>query len=138
MSDFEFDIENIDTTPDSINFLPVNDFYTTDHRLRVQWDIGNSFEPDSLDYVGLYNTEWETINEYLAYKWAPFTPRHPFSLRRRCVQFTDADFDVSIHVYNFLWIANRLKYFNNAKWYLEYRISNIKNLCCCHLLQRTV
>ena len=95
MSDFDFELENINVTSDLVTFLPIRDCFSNEHRVRVQWDLGDQFEPEIWDYVGLYNTEWKSVNDHLAYKWAPIMPRHAFSIRRRCVHFTDFDFDVS-------------------------------------------
>lgn len=96
MSDFDFELENINASSDLVTFRPVRDCYSNDYRIRLQWDIGDCFDPEELDYVGLFNTEWNSVDDFLAYKWAPLIPRHAYTLRRRSVQFTDADLDVSI------------------------------------------
>ncbi|CAG2234655.1 unnamed protein product [Mytilus edulis] len=93
MSDFDFELENINASSDLVTFRPVRDCYSNDYRIRLQWDIGDCFDPEELDYVGLFNTEWNSVDDFLAYKWAPLIPRHAYTLRRRSVQFTDADLD---------------------------------------------
>lgn len=93
MSDFDFELENINASSDLVTFRPVRDCYSNETRIRLQWDIGDSFDPEVLDYVGLFNTEWNSVDDFLAYKWAPLYPRHAYSIRRRCVQFMDSDLD---------------------------------------------
>lgn len=110
MSDFDLGLENINSSLDLVTFRPVRDCFSTEQRIRVQYDLGDDFDPDVLDYIGLYNTEWKTVHDHLAYKWAPLPPGHYlFPQRRRCVQFKDSDFE---HVrmpdvdFLFLYVAN--------------------------------
>lgn len=108
MSDFDLGLENINSSLDLVTFRPVRDCFSTEQRIRVQYDLGDDFDPNVLDYIGLYNTEWKTVHDHLAYKWAPLPLGHYFFPRgRRCVQFKDSEFDVSeIHSFLLLFRFN--------------------------------
>lgn len=131
MSDFDFELENINASSDLVTFRPVRDCYSNDYRIRLQWDIGDCFDPEALDYVGLFNTEWNSVDDYLAYKWAPLIPQHAYTLRRRSVQFTDADFDVSIKLTLFFSMISFI-YLN-----LNYKTRSIQStsfmFSCCYV-----
>nr|XP_022292691.1 uncharacterized protein LOC111103597 [Crassostrea virginica] len=74
MVDFE-EMDTINPVNDLVVFRPIKDITSGMQSLPVTYDLGLDFHPHLNDWVGLFYTGWDSVNDFLEYRWAPMLPR---------------------------------------------------------------
>lgn len=111
MANFE-EMDTINPVMDLVVFRPIKDIDMGMMKsLPVSYDLGLNFHPHLNDWVGLFYSGWESVNDFLEYRWAPMLPRdlNAAHKRRRSVLFDVSNFAVR---------------FNKWIWYCYYHYSN--------------
>lgn len=96
MANFE-EMDTINPVMDLVVFRPIKDIDMGMMKsLPVSYDLGLNFHPHLNDWVGLFYSGWESVNDFLEYRWAPMLPRdlNAAHKRRRSVLFDVSNFAV--------------------------------------------
>lgn len=99
MAEFDLEIEDINPILDLVCFENIKDNYQSDRPLSLIYNIGKEFKPSKRDdWIGIFPEGWNSVNDYLAYRWAPtkrFSRKEP---NLRTVLFSEYQLKVSISV----------------------------------------
>lgn len=99
MVDFE-EMDTINPVNDLVVFRPIKDITSGLQSLPVTYDLGLDFHPHLNDWVGLFYTGWDSVNDFLEYRWAPMLPRDLRTTthrKQRSVIFDPSSFSVCIY-----------------------------------------
>ncbi|KAL5010875.1 hypothetical protein ScPMuIL_013180 [Solemya velum] len=85
MSDIE--IEDLDPAQDIVSFENIKPTYSPGEDIKVLYSLGEEFSPSKRDWVGVFRTGWQTVQNYHGFEWAPKWPSSNEPKNKRSVLF---------------------------------------------------
>ena len=104
------DLITVNPLCDLVTFEDIPQNYPPDQDIFVIYQLGESFEPTSKDWVGLYRFGWSNLSQYLAFQWSPKYPRNERFPTIRSVLFLSKELKgiSSVHLndhFQFLYVS---------------------------------
>lgn len=93
-----------------VNFDPCPKFYALDDELVVNFTVEPKMESASQDWIGLFRSDWSSLDQYIAFQWVPFNEgKLPANLS---VTFDTSKLPLHVkfgpvHLYQFAYVSNK-------------------------------